>query len=234
IDRSSLNYDNEQVCSATLSTTNVYACLVCGVFLQGRGVNSPAYEHSLSSDHHVFMHLGTLDAYILPERKKLVANNADGEKVLDDIRNNFSPRFTRMDLKWLDETSLPDCKRLDMQQKSYIPGYIGLCSPRMYESIDVVVQLLAHVPPLRDVFLLDLPSLLNKSAALGAGGPSVSSLTAQLGLVIRRMWNSKAQNAHSSAHAFVMELVKVAGKRFNPAAGKCDDPIDLLALLLNK
>ena len=38
-----LDFDFEKVCSQTLSDQNVYACLVCGKFFQGRGRHTHAY-----------------------------------------------------------------------------------------------------------------------------------------------------------------------------------------------
>lgn len=35
IDRSVLDFDFEKLCSVTLTTNNVYACLVCGKYFQG-------------------------------------------------------------------------------------------------------------------------------------------------------------------------------------------------------
>jgi hypothetical protein len=35
VNRHILDFDFEKICSVTLSTTNVYACLVCGVYFQG-------------------------------------------------------------------------------------------------------------------------------------------------------------------------------------------------------
>ena len=45
--------DFEKCCSGTLSPHNVYACLVCGKYFQGRGPNTQAYTHSLEASHHV-------------------------------------------------------------------------------------------------------------------------------------------------------------------------------------
>lgn len=41
IDRAVLDFDFEKLCSVTLTTNNVYACLVCGKYFQGEcGVNA--------------------------------------------------------------------------------------------------------------------------------------------------------------------------------------------------
>ena len=89
-----LDFDFEKVCSVSLSNLNVYACLVCGKYFQGkndklysfqsisiltylaclyfcsllgRGRQSHAYFHSLHEDHHVFINLHTLKVRTLIE-----------------------------------------------------------------------------------------------------------------------------------------------------------------------
>jgi hypothetical protein len=48
VDRQHLDFDMEKVCSVTLANMNIYACLVCGKFFQGRGQTTPGLCHSLS------------------------------------------------------------------------------------------------------------------------------------------------------------------------------------------
>lgn len=52
INRQYLDFDNEKVCSVTLSNINVYSCLVCGKFFQGSCSVTCAAEHenSLTTD----------------------------------------------------------------------------------------------------------------------------------------------------------------------------------------
>ena len=66
INRPRLDFDFERVCSVTLSNQNVYGCLVCGRFFQGRGKKTEAYTHSLHVGHHVFINLHTSHVYCLP------------------------------------------------------------------------------------------------------------------------------------------------------------------------
>ena len=80
IDRHRLDFDFERVCSVTLLKSNVYACLVCGRYFQGRGDTSPAYHHSINDDHHVFMNLATHGAYCLPENYEIF------DRTIDDIK----------------------------------------------------------------------------------------------------------------------------------------------------
>ena len=46
INRHLLDFDFEKVCSQSLTNQNVYSCLVCGKFFQGRGRHTHAYTHS--------------------------------------------------------------------------------------------------------------------------------------------------------------------------------------------
>ncbi|PNH11443.1 U4/U6.U5 tri-snRNP-associated protein 2 [Tetrabaena socialis] len=57
ISRQNLDFDFEKCCSVSLSPVNVYVCLVCGKYFQGRGLCTHAYTHSLESAHHMFMKL---------------------------------------------------------------------------------------------------------------------------------------------------------------------------------
>lgn len=67
IKRHLIDFDLEQICSTTLSNNNVYACLVCGRYFQGKGMNTPAYEHSIEFNHHIFISLNTSKIYCLPD-----------------------------------------------------------------------------------------------------------------------------------------------------------------------
>ena len=66
VNRSYLDFDFEKVCSISLSNMNVYCCLVCGKFFQGRGKNTHAHTHSVQAFHHVFMNLHNAKIYCLP------------------------------------------------------------------------------------------------------------------------------------------------------------------------
>ena len=81
-----LDFDFEKFCSISLSNLNVYACLVCGKYFQGRGLKSHAYTHSLEAGHHVFINLQTERAYCLPDGYEI------NDPSLEDIRHVLNPR----------------------------------------------------------------------------------------------------------------------------------------------
>lgn len=61
VNRKVLDFDFEKICSVTLSTANVYVCLACGKYFQGRGEGTPAYMHALHhEEHRLYMSLTTL------------------------------------------------------------------------------------------------------------------------------------------------------------------------------
>ena len=101
IDKSKLDFDFEKLCSVTLSNANVYACLVCGKYFQGRGSSTPAYFHSLQSGgHHVFLNLKTSRAYCLPDSYEIV-----NEPSLNDIIDNLNPKYSLEQIKALDSNT---------------------------------------------------------------------------------------------------------------------------------
>lgn len=67
VNRSCLDFDFEKRCSVSLSDFNIYACLVCGRYFQGRGRSSPAYFHSLNDNHHVFINLQDRKVFYLTD-----------------------------------------------------------------------------------------------------------------------------------------------------------------------
>ena len=80
IARSKLDFDQARLCSVTLTGLSVYACLVCGRYLRGRGKETPAYTHSLQAGHHVFAHLGSARVYCLPEGYEVI------DAALNDVK----------------------------------------------------------------------------------------------------------------------------------------------------
>ena len=53
INRKRLDFDLTKQCSVSLLKQNVYVCLVCGGYFQGRGRNTHANSHSFQMGHHV-------------------------------------------------------------------------------------------------------------------------------------------------------------------------------------
>lgn len=121
INRTVLDFDFEKLCSVSLSNINVYACLVCGKYFQGRGPKTHAYFHALEVSHHVFINMGTKKVYALPEGYE-VKNGS-----LDDIKYVVDPHYKKEDVMKLDK-EVHDA--FDLSGKRYRPGR-GLLSLRV-------------------------------------------------------------------------------------------------------
>lgn len=113
VDRSRLDFDFEKLCAKSMTNINVYACLVCGSYYQGRGSSSPCYFHSMTEDHHVFLNLTSLKTYILPEGYQVT------DPSLNDILYVVNPTFTA---KEREELFAKPIKSFDLQGKQYLPG----------------------------------------------------------------------------------------------------------------
>ena len=113
INRSVLDFDFEKLCSVTLSNINVYACLVCGKYFQGRGPKSHAYFHALEIGHHVYVNMQTKKVYVLPEGYEVKS------KSLDDIKFVVDPRLSKDEVAKLDREAKD---AWDLGGKKYRPG----------------------------------------------------------------------------------------------------------------
>lgn len=128
IKREFLDFDFEKVCSISLSNQNVYACLVCGKFFQGRGRHTHAYTHSVQMFHHVFLNLYTNRIYCLPGnscpctykgQSPVVDNYEVIDSSLTDIIQAISPAFTKLQIENLDRNKT---LAKDVHGVAYLPG----------------------------------------------------------------------------------------------------------------
>ncbi|TMW60496.1 hypothetical protein Poli38472_000538 [Pythium oligandrum] len=208
-----LDFDFEKVCSVTLSDQNVYACLVCGKYFQGRGKSTHAFTHSVQNSHHVFINLQNDKIYCLPDNYEVI------DTALQPIKNALRPAFQLKTIGKLDENRL---LAQDAFGVSYLPGFIGLNNLKHTDYINVVVQALAHVPPLRDFFLLSSNTV----------GKSKSSLVLRFGELLRKMWSPHNFKNTISPHEFVQEVSVSSNKRFH--VGQQNESVEFLSWLLNE
>lgn len=228
IDRNVLDFDFEKLCSVSLSNINVYACLVCGRYYQGRGPKSHAYFHALDENHHVFINMQTQKVYVLPEGYEVRSSS------LDDIKYVSDPRYTRAEVAELDRRVRP---AWTLSGREYAPGFVGMNNIKENDYLNVVVQALAHVPPLRNYLLLeDLgQAATTTKASGGSSGSGSNNQTAELvrrcSTLLRKMWNPRAFKAHVSPHELLQEVSLLSNKRFTLTTQS--DPVDFLSWFLN-
>nr|POE63468.1 putative mrna-splicing protein ubp10 [Quercus suber] len=210
IDRQRLDFDFEKLCSVTLSNINVYACLVCGKYFSGRGPKTPAYFHALDVGHHVYINMESKKVYVLPEGYEVKS------KSLEDIKVVVDPRFTPDEVKALDKPGREP--QWDLAARRYTPGFVGLNNIKANDYLNVVVQALAHVPPLRNFFMLEDLS-------------SRQQLVQRFSILLRKIWNSKAFKSHVSPHELIQEISLRSGKKF--LLTQQADPVEFLSWFLN-
>ena len=209
IDRNVLDFDFEKLCSISLSNINVYACLICGKYYQGRGPKSHAYFHALEVNHHVYINMQTQKVYVLPEGYEVKS------KSLDDIKFVSDPKYTRTEVMALDRE---EKTAWSLGGKNYIPGFIGMNNIKDNDYFNVVVQALSHIPPLRNYFMLEDFS-------------TKPELVKRLSILIRKIWNPKAFKSHVSPHELLQEISLKSGKKFTLTAQS--DPAEFLSWFLN-
>mmetsp|Transcript_4482 Transcript_4482/g.9640 ORF Transcript_4482/g.9640 Transcript_4482/m.9640 type:complete len:537 (-) Transcript_4482:876-2486(-) len=211
ISRQNLDFDFEKCCSVSLSHVNVYVCLVCGKYFQGRGLNTHAYTHSLETGHHMFMKTDSGRVYCLPDNYEVI------DRSLDDVRYVLNPKFTAPDVARLDR-DVKWARALDGSE--YMPGLVGLNNMKSNEYANVCVQILCRISPIRDFFLI--PDNY-------AGCRSV--LVQRFGELLRKVWNTRNFKGQVSPHEFMQAVMVASKKRF--VIEEAADPVDFWSWLLN-
>lgn len=209
-----LNFDIEKICSVKLSPINVYCCLTCGKYFQGRNDRSPAFLHSVDDDHHIFVKLDTQMFYILPENIVLFEDLLTSPALIRNIRQAINPQFDIQDLQ-----SLP-LKSVDLiGGKQYMPGYIGFSTTTTskIDHITCIIIAIAHVIPIRDYLLV-----LKEST----GNELIDSLS----ILVKKMWSSHLLKSHLSPD----ELLSYLAINFEKLLDPKTDIRSVLVWLLNK
>ncbi|KAF1987701.1 cysteine proteinase [Aulographum hederae CBS 113979] len=209
INRKRLDFDFEKLCSVTLLNINVYACLVCGKYYQGRGPKTQAYHHSLDEDHHVYIKLQNKKVYVLPEGYEVINSS------LEDIKYVVDPTYTKQEVAKIDKEKQMS---YDLLHRQYVPGYIGMNNIKANDYFNVVMQSLSHVTPLRNFFLLSdfskCPELAQRYSTL-----------------VRKMWNPRAFKVHVSPHELIQEVALRSNKKYTLSSQA--DPVEFLSWFLN-
>ncbi|KAL0534388.1 hypothetical protein IC582_028678 [Cucumis melo] len=211
VNRQVLDFDFEKFCSVSLSNLNVYACLVCGKYYQGRGKKSHAYTHSLEAGHHVYINLRTEKVYCLPDGYEI------NDPSLDDIRYVLNPRFAKEQVEQLDKNKQWS-RALD--GSDYLPGMVGLNNIKETDFVNVTIQSLMRVTPLRNFFLI--PENYQHCR---------SPLVHRFGELTRKIWHARNFKGQVSPHEFLQAVMKASKKRFR--IGAQSDPVEFMSWFLN-
>ncbi|XP_064604275.1 ubiquitin carboxyl-terminal hydrolase 39-like [Liolophura sinensis] len=218
INRSVLDFDFEKLCSVSLSHINVYACLVCGKYFQGRGQKSHAYTHSVQDGHHVFLNLQSQKFYCLPDNYEVIDSS------LDDIIYVLDPTFTDKHIANLDNHTKMS-RAYD--GTTYLPGIVGLNNIKANDYCNVVLQALSHVHTFRNYFLQEQ----NYKNIKRPPGDQMCLLSQRFGELLRKLWNPRNFKAHVSPHEMLQAVVLCSKKTFQIT--EQGDAIDFLSWFLN-
>lgn len=211
VNRQVLDFDFEKFCSVSLSNLNVYGCLVCGKYFQGRAHNSHAYTHSLEADHHVFINLHTEKVFCLPDGYEI------NDPSLDDICSVLNPRFADAQVGQMDK-SQQWSRALD--GSDYLPGMVGLNNIKETDYVNVIIQSLMRVTPLRDYFLI--PDNYKNCKSV---------LVQRFGELTRKIWHARNFKGQVSPHEFLQAVMMASKKKFR--IGVQSDPVEFASWLLN-
>ncbi|KIJ66365.1 hypothetical protein HYDPIDRAFT_150786 [Hydnomerulius pinastri MD-312] len=214
INRALLDFDFEKLCSVSMSNINIYGCLVCGKYFQGRGRSSYAYAHSIHDDHHVFINLETTKVYVLPDGY-LVSDPS-----LEDISFVLNPQFTKAATVNLSSPSHLLKPSYDLARKPYLPGYIGLNNIKRNDHMNVIIHSLLHIPPLRDYLLLS--DFKGKE----------TELVKRFAALAKKIWNPRLFKSQVSPHEFLQEVNRASTGKFR--LEEQGDPVEFLGWLLNR
>jgi U4/U6.U5 tri-snRNP-associated protein 2 len=129
----------------------------------------------------------------------------------------LAPKFTPASVRALSEPQ----QSFDLNSSLYTPGYVGLNNIKANDYLNVVLQLLLHVPPLRDHLLLSSYSPSGKE----------SELLKRFAALAKKLWNQRLFKSQVSPHEFLQEVVRVSAGRFQIT--KQGDPTEFLGWLLN-
>ncbi|CAG8466616.1 10822_t:CDS:10 [Acaulospora colombiana] len=147
--------------------------------------------------------------YVLPDGYEVKDSS------LDDIRYVLHPTFTKEQVSQLDQNIKHS---YDLNNKKYLPGFVGLNNVKANDYVNVVIQALAHIPPLRDYFILQ-------------NFDKKSQLVQRFSTLVRKIWNPRAFKGQVSPHELLQEISNASNKRFK--LSEQSDPIDFLCWFLN-
>lgn len=138
---------------------------------------------------------------------------------LEDISFVLNPTFKAASTSVLSSPTHLLKPSYDLNNKPYIPGYVGLNNIKRNDHMNVIIHSLVHIPSLRDHLLLsDLkgkePELLKRFAALA-----------------KKIWNPRLFKSQVSPHEFLQEVNRASAGKFR--LEKQGDPVEFLGWLLN-
>lgn len=193
INLANLDFDQPVQCLVTHATYGLYCCLQCGRYFKGRESKSPAVKHAIDSTklssqsdlrqdeensinqpHNLYINLTTRTIYWLPQGELVSVTQENLREILCSIRSCILPKFT-----WEFIQELPFHCHTMVNGDPFITGLIGFAGDgNINNHINVTLTFLAHIPHLRNYFLLFSPA-----TTVG------SELIPIISLIFKKMWS---------------------------------------------
>ncbi|XP_062160356.1 uncharacterized protein LOC133867622 isoform X2 [Alnus glutinosa] len=126
-------------------------------------------------------------------------------------------RFTKEQVEQLDKNK--QWSR-ELDGSDYLPGMVGLNNIKETDFVNVTIQSLMRVTPLRNFFLIRENYKQSKS-----------SLVHRFGELTRKIWHARNFKGQVSPHEFLQAVMKASKKRFR--IGMQSDPVEFMSWLLN-
>jgi U4/U6.U5 tri-snRNP-associated protein 2 len=97
-----------------------------------------------------------------------------------------------------------------------LPGFVGLNNLNKTDGINAVIQALAHVPPLRDYFLLQTHSdaACNKGKSVSSQHRMAEQVTKAFGELVRKLWSHERFKCHIDPHMLIQAISAGSKKKF--------------------
>jgi len=136
---------------------------------------------------------------------------------LVDIKYVLNPTYVPSDITNLDtNVTLSRC----LDGSDYLPGIVGLNNIKINDSINCVLQALAHISSFRNFFLLTENYSKYKS-----------SLVHRFGDLVHKIWNPKNFKSHVSPHEVLQAIAEASNKKYK--MGVKIDPIEFMIWFLH-
>ena len=212
VNKFALDFDFEKRCCETGFKLNVFCCLQCGKYFQGKNDKTPAFKHSLDKQHCLFICLSTLRIYYLPDDYEVK------DEFFEEIRNNINPIYNLDKVNQLDTIGYSS----SLEGSKYLPGCIGLNNIKKHEYSNVIYQVLFKIKPIRNYFLL-LKPISDQSLP--------SQFINDLSNLYKKYYNKYNFKNHISPHEIMQTLQQVSKNQFKIVSPS--DSINFLAWILN-
>lgn len=212
IDRSILNFDFEKKCQITFFENDVYCCLICNKYLQGKTPGTKAYNHSLEFNHNFFISLDTSKIYQLPDDTEII------DKKIEDIKFNILPEYTlnKENFQKIQNGLIEECYSVD--GSIFYPGLITINNIKQSEFINVIIYSMSRVDEIRNFLLLMPYFKIQKS----------EGLLLNLSYVIKKIYNNLSFKTHISHYEFLNSI-----NYFNKERPFANNPLSFLTWFIN-